>query len=71
MNNKIQSILVGVCALTILTGCLDDYKELNTNPELLGQTDPRNAFTGATMNFNNSSRNHLTSKYSGVMQYMQ
>lgn len=71
MNNKIKSILIGVCTLIMLTGCLDDYKELNTDPELLGQTDPRNAFTGATMNFNNNSRGHLTSKYSGVMQYMQ
>lgn len=71
MNKIIKLILAGVCALSMLTGCLDDYQELNTNPELLGQTDPRNAFTGATMNFNNNSRGHLMNKYSGVMQYMQ
>lgn len=71
MNNKIKSILIGACILFMFTGCLDDYKELNTDPELLGQTDPRNVFTGATLNFNNKSRGHLMSKYSGVMQYMQ
>ena len=69
--NKIKYILIGAFTLLTLTGCLDEYKELNTNPELLGATDPRNAFTGATENWNNSSRNHLMAKYSGVMQYMQ
>lgn len=68
---KIKNILLGVSVLFLLVSCLDDYKELNTNPELLGKTDPRNAFTGATENFNNSSRAHLMNKYSGVMQYMQ
>lgn len=68
---KIKNILLGVFVLFLLISCLDDYKELNTNPELLGKTDPRNAFTGATENFNNSSRAHLMNKYSGVMQYMQ
>ena len=46
--NKIKYILIGAFTLLTLTGCLDEYKELNTNPELLGATDPRNAFTGAT-----------------------
>lgn len=55
----------------LLTGCLEDYQELNTNPEQLGSTDPRNVFTGATQNFNNCSRSHLTGKYSGTMIYMQ
>ncbi len=68
---KIKIILVGLLPLLLLVGCLEDYQELNTDPEKLGKTDPRNAFTGATENFNNSSRGHLMNKYSGVMQYMQ
>lgn len=68
---KNKFMLVGVLSLFILVGCLKDFQELNTNPELLGSVDPRNAFTGATENFNNSSRGHLMSKYSDVMQYMQ
>ena len=55
----------------MLTGCLDNFQELNTNPESLGSVDPRSAFTGATQNFNNCSRSHLTAKYSGTMVYMQ
>lgn len=69
--NKIKYILIGVISLTLLTGCLEDYQELNTNPELLGNVDPRSAFSGATENWNNSQRHHLTNKYSGVMQIMQ
>lgn len=64
-------LLVGVCSMFMLTGCLDDYQDLNTDPEQLGTTDPRNVFTGATKNFNNCSRAHLTGKYSGTMIYMQ
>lgn len=54
-----------------LTGCLDKYQDLNTDTELLNNVDPRNAFTGATQNFNNCSRAHLTSLYGGTMVYMQ
>ncbi len=55
----------------MLASCLAEYQDLNTDPEQLGTTDPRNVFTGATINFNNNSRSHLTAKYSGVMIYMQ
>ena len=68
---KYKVILMGVLALSTLSGCLKEYQELNTNPELLGETDPSFVFTGAPENFNNSSRNHLMAKYSGVMQMMQ
>ncbi len=63
-------LAAGVCGM-MLTGCLEDFQELNTNQEQLGITDPRNVFTGATQDFNNSSRAHLTGKYSGTMRYMQ
>lgn len=69
---KIKYLLTGMCcSLFLFTGCLEDYQELNTDPEQLGTADPRNIFTGATQNFNNSSRAHLTGKYSGTMIYMQ
>lgn len=69
--NNIKYILIATVSLLIFSGCLEDYQELNTNPELLGTVDPRSAFSGATENWNNSQRHHLTSKYSGVMQIMQ
>ncbi len=68
---KFKYILLGALTVLTMTGCLEKYQNLNTDPELLGTTDPRNAFTGATENWNNSSRAHLMNKYSGVMQYMQ
>lgn len=63
-------VAAGLCSM-MFTGCLSEFQELNTNPEELGNADPRNVFTGATENFNNSSRGHLIGKYSGVMVYMQ
>ncbi|ATA91621.1 SusD/RagB family nutrient-binding outer membrane lipoprotein [Capnocytophaga canimorsus] len=67
----IKNIFIGVFVTTILTGCLKDFQELNTNNEELTSVDPRNVFTGATENFNNSTRAHLLSKYDGVLQIMQ
>ncbi len=69
--NKTKYLLIGFFSILFLSGCLEDYQELNTDPELLETTNPKNAFTGATENFNNSSRQDLTGKYGGVMQYMQ
>lgn len=69
--NKLKNIFIGALSLLMFTGCLDNYRDLNTDPELLGSTDPRNVFTGATENWNNSQRHHLMNKYSGVMQLMQ
>lgn len=69
---KIKYLFTGICCfLFLFTSCLGEYQELNTDPEQLGNADPRNVFTGATENFNNSSRAHLTGKYSGTMIYMQ
>ena len=67
----IRYILAWILLPMMLAGCLDEYQELNTNPEQLATTDPRYVFTGATMNFTNQSRSHLTGKYGGVMVYMQ
>ena len=68
---KYKFLFAAVFSLFMFGSCIENYTELNTNEELLGTVDPRNAFTGATMNFNNNSRSHLTGKYSGVMVYMQ
>lgn len=69
---KFKYLFAGIfCSIFIFTGCLEDYQELNTNPEELGVADPRNAFTGATENFNYNSRGHLTGKYSSTMRIMQ
>ena len=55
----------------MFSSCLDEYQKLNTDPEQLGVADPAAAFTGATLNYNNCSRAHLTGLYSGSMIHMQ
>jgi len=60
-------LFAGVCSVFMLISCLGEYQDLNTDPEQLSATDPRSEFTGATQNFNNCSRNHLTGKYHGTM----
>lgn len=67
----LKYLIAGACASLALTGCLGKFQDLNTDPEQLGTTDPLNVFTGATQNFDNCSRSHLTGKYSGTMIYMQ
>ena len=64
-------LFAGVCSMFMFSSCLEDFQKLNTNPEQMGETDPVAIFTGATKNYNNSSRGHLTGKYSGVMSIMQ
>mgnify|MGYP006946450879 CR=1 FL=1 len=74
MKEKMKAtryVLAGIVLPMMFAGCLDEYQKLNTDPEQLGTTDPRYVFTGATMNFTNQSRSHLTGKYGGVMIYMQ
>lgn len=64
-------LLAGVCSAFMFTSCLDAFQDLNTNRELMGDADPLNVFTGATLNYNNSSRADLLNLYSGTMTYMQ
>lgn len=40
-----------VLSVTVLTGCKDKMRELNTNPDLISQTLPEFMFTGATKNW--------------------
>ena len=55
----------------MFSSCLDEYQKLNTDQEQLGVADPLAAFTGATLNYNNCSRGHLTGLYGGSMIHMQ
>ena len=64
-------LLAGICSMFMFTSCLEDFQKLNTDPEQMGSADPRAVFTGATQNYNNCSRYHLTSLYGGSMTYMQ
>ena len=64
-------LLAGVCSMFMFSSCLDEFQKLNTNPEEFGTADPAAVFHGATKNYNNSSRAHLTGMYSGSMRLMQ
>ena len=64
-------LLAGVCSMFMFSSCLDEFQKLNTDKEQLGETDPAAIFTGATLNYQNRGRSHLTGKYSGVMSIMQ
>lgn len=64
-------LAAGLCSMFMFSSCLDEYVDLNTNPEVMGTADPVNVFAGATKNYNNCSRGHLTGLYSGTMRYMQ
>ena len=69
---KIKYLLTGICVLGLLSSCLKEFQELNTDPEKMGEADPLFVFTGATLNFNNASRGHVSSKWDDLvrMQYI-
>ena len=64
-------LLAGVCSMFMFSSCLEEFQKLNTDKEQLGETDPAAIFTGATKDYQNRGRSHLTGKYSGVMSIMQ
>jgi hypothetical protein len=64
-------LLAGVCSMFMFSSCLEEFQKLNTDKEQLGETDPAAIFTGATKDYQNRGRGHLTGKYSGVMSIMQ
>jgi hypothetical protein len=51
---KITKYLIGGLAALALVGCKDKMKELNTNPNTIGETDPRYMFMNAMKNFDTS-----------------
>ena len=64
-------LLAGVCSMFMFSSCLEEFQKLNTNDEEFGTAEPAAAFHGATKNYNNNSRAHLTGMYSGSMRLMQ
>ena len=63
---------MGILAVGLIPSCLSEYQDLNTNPEQMGEANPVHVFTGATRDFNDCGRPHLTGKYSNMvkMQYL-
>ena len=69
---SIKYLLLGILAVGLIPSCLSEYQDLNTNPEQMGEANPVHVFTGATRDFNDCGRPHLTGKYSNMvkMQYL-
>ena len=69
---NIKYLFTGILAAGLLSACLKDYQDLNTNPEQMGEANPVHVFTGATRDFNDCGRPHLTGKYGNMikMQYL-
>lgn len=69
---SIKYLLTGILAVGLIPSCLSNYQDLNTDTEQLGEANPVHVFTGATRDFNNASRGHLTGKYGNMvrMQYL-
>ncbi|MDE5945265.1 MAG: SusD/RagB family nutrient-binding outer membrane lipoprotein [Rikenella sp.] len=66
---KITKYLIGGLAALALVGCKDKMKELNTNPETIGETDPRYMFLNAMNNFDASGG--ITERVTSEGQIMQ
>ena len=68
---KITKYLIGGLAALALVGCKDKMKELNSNPNTIGETDPRYMFMNALSDFdyNRSNSTNLASSEGRMMQY--
>lgn len=67
---RLKYIVLGFLA-ALLPGCEDNLRDLNTNPDILEKAQPENLFAGATENFMSPQRHYLTSRFAGVMTFMQ
>ena len=69
---SVKYLLMGILAVGLFPSCLKEYQDLNTDQEQMSEANPVHVFTGATRNFNNASRGHLTGKYGNMikMQYL-
>lgn len=67
----VNKFILGLVALGALSGCKDKMTELNTNPNIIGITNPEYQFVGATMSFDRTGRESIASLYPGVMTMMQ
>ncbi len=68
---KITKYLIGGLAALALVGCKDKMRELNTNPETIGETDPRYMFMNAMADLDYSSRGAIQYRASSEGQMMQ
>lgn len=66
---KITKYLIGGLAALALVGCKDKMKELNTNPNTIGETDPRYMFMNAMKNLDASGG--ITERVTSEGQVMQ
>ena len=69
---SIKYLLMGILAVGLIPSCLSNYQDMNTDPEKMGEANPVHVFTGATRDFNDCGRPHLTGKYGNMikMQYL-
>lgn len=67
---RFKYILLTFSAI-FLFSCDDTLRNLNTDPEILENTQPEYLFAGATNNFMSPNRHHLTERFAGVMTFMQ
>ena len=68
---KLTKYIIGGLAALALVGCKDKMRELNTNPDTIGSTDPRYMFLGAMSDLDYDSRGAATQKWQTAinMQY--
>ena len=68
---KITKYLIGGLAALALVGCANKMKELNTNPNTIGETDPRYMFLQATNNLDVTTAASLSGRVTSEGQLMQ
>ncbi|WP_283390925.1 SusD/RagB family nutrient-binding outer membrane lipoprotein [Millionella massiliensis] len=68
---KITKYLIGGLAALALVGCKDKMRELNTNPDTIGSTDPRYLFMNTMQDFDWSGRGYLQTVPQSVGALMQ
>lgn len=68
---KITKYLIGGLAALALVGCKDKMKELNTNPNTIGETDPRYMFLQAMNNFDVVGGSPISYRVTNEGQLMQ
>ncbi|MEG1954961.1 MAG: SusD/RagB family nutrient-binding outer membrane lipoprotein [Mucinivorans sp.] len=66
-----NKLILGLLALAALGGCKERMIEMNTNPGIIGTTNPEYQFLGATWFFDRGSRDHTASKVSQDLQLFQ
>lgn len=68
----INKYIIGLFALAALgQSCKKEMIDTNTNPKKLNDVGPEFLFTGATLDFNLTSRDRTSQKYGTTLKYMQ